>query len=88
MRFNFDIKTEGAFQERHWTSPAIASAIEAATSAPQSDRLKQSLKIAPHLLDVYFAIALRDVNDCMRPLPNSFSLKFVIELSKPFLLLK
>ncbi|CAO2835949.1 unnamed protein product [Amaranthus hypochondriacus] len=51
--------------ERHWTSPAIASAIEAATSAPQSDRLKQSLKIAPHLLDVYFAIALRDVNDSL-----------------------
>lgn len=58
-------------QERHWTSPAIAAALQAATSSPQSDRLKESLKIAPHLLDVYFSIALRDVNDCMRPLPFS-----------------
>lgn len=51
--------------ERHWTSPAIAAAVQAATSGPQSDRLKQSLKIAPQLLDLYFAIALRDVNDSL-----------------------
>ncbi|KMS98486.1 hypothetical protein BVRB_4g091790 [Beta vulgaris subsp. vulgaris] len=51
--------------ERHWTSPAIAAALQAATGGPQSDRLKQSLKIAPQLLDVYFSIALRDVNDSL-----------------------
>ncbi|XP_021755833.1 AP-5 complex subunit zeta-1-like isoform X1 [Chenopodium quinoa] len=60
------LKDENDFiTERHWTSPAIASALQAATSGVQSDRLKQSLKIAPRLLDVYFAIALRDVNDSL-----------------------
>lgn len=51
--------------ERHMTSPAIAAAIQAAINGPPSDRLKQSLKIAPKLLDIYFAIALRDVNDSL-----------------------
>ncbi|XP_074311003.1 uncharacterized protein LOC141646905 [Silene latifolia] len=51
--------------ERHWTSPGIAAAVQAATNGPQSDRLKQSFKIAPHLLDVYFSIALQDVNDSL-----------------------
>lgn len=51
---------------RHWTSPpAMAAILQAATNAPQSDRLKQALRIAPHLLDVYFAIALQDVNDSL-----------------------
>ncbi|KNA09588.1 hypothetical protein SOVF_152270, partial [Spinacia oleracea] len=60
------LKDENDFiTERHWTSPAIAAALQAATSSPQSDRLKESLKIAPHLLDVYFSIALRDVNDSL-----------------------
>lgn len=61
------LKDENDFiTERHWTSPAIAAALQAATNGPRSDRLKQSLKIAPKLLDVYFAIALRDVNDCKK----------------------
>ncbi|KAI5641686.1 hypothetical protein M9H77_00091 [Catharanthus roseus] len=51
--------------ERHWTSPAMATVLQAATNAPQSDRLKQAMRIAPHLLDMYFAIALRDVNDSL-----------------------
>ncbi|KAL9236344.1 hypothetical protein vseg_011027 [Gypsophila vaccaria] len=51
--------------ERHWTSPGVAAAVQAATNGLQSDRLKQSFRIAPHLLDVYFAIALRDVNDSL-----------------------
>lgn len=51
--------------ERHWNSPAIAATVQAAISSAQSDRLKQSLKIAPNLLDIYFAIALRDVNDSL-----------------------
>lgn len=53
------------FQGRHWTSPAMAAILQAATNAPPSDRLKEVFRIAPHLLDVYFAIALHDVNDCM-----------------------
>ncbi|CAI0436495.1 unnamed protein product, partial [Linum tenue] len=51
--------------ERHRTSPSMAAALQAAVNAPQSDRLKQSLKIAPGLLDVYCAIAIRDVNDSL-----------------------
>ncbi|XP_031377198.1 AP-5 complex subunit zeta-1 isoform X2 [Punica granatum] len=49
--------------ERHWTSPGMTAALQAAINSPQSDRLKQVLNIAPRLLDVYFAIALREVND-------------------------
>lgn len=52
------------FQERHWTSPGMVATIQAAINSPQSDRLKQVLKIAPRLLDVYFAIASHDINDC------------------------
>lgn len=52
------------FQQRHWTSPGMESALQASISIP-SDRLKQALKMAPRLLDVYFSIALHDVNQCM-----------------------
>ena len=51
--------------ERHWTSPGIAAALQAAINTPQSDRLKQSLNMAPRVLDMYFAIALRDVNNSL-----------------------
>ncbi|KAB5534793.1 hypothetical protein DKX38_017879 [Salix brachista] len=51
--------------ERHWTSPAMVTTLQAAINTPQSDRLKQMLKMAPRLLDVYFAISLRDVNDSL-----------------------
>ncbi|KAL8144288.1 hypothetical protein V2J09_017320 [Rumex salicifolius] len=47
---------------RHWTSPAM---FQAAVNGTKSDRLKESLKTTPHLLDVYFAIALHDVNDSL-----------------------
>ncbi|KAK9269608.1 hypothetical protein L1049_001385 [Liquidambar formosana] len=50
--------------ERHWTS-GMAAALQAAINTPQSDRLKQTLNMAPRLLDVYFATALRDVNDSL-----------------------
>lgn len=53
------------FQQRYWTSPGMAEVLLAATNSTQSDRLKQALKMAPRLLDVYFAIALHDTNDCM-----------------------
>ncbi|KAM3370408.1 hypothetical protein ACQJBY_017993 [Aegilops geniculata] len=48
---------------KHWTSPTISSTLQAALNSPQSDRLKQSLKMAPRFLTVYFATALRDVNN-------------------------
>ncbi|KAK4576360.1 hypothetical protein RGQ29_027075 [Quercus rubra] len=51
--------------ERHWTSPGMATVLQAAINSPQSDRLKQILKMAPRILDVYFAIILRDVNNSL-----------------------
>ncbi|KAJ9672059.1 hypothetical protein PVL29_025629 [Vitis rotundifolia] len=51
--------------ERHWTSPGIAAALQAAINTPQSDRLKQALNMAPRVLDMYFAITLRDVNNSL-----------------------
>ncbi|GAB4846200.1 hypothetical protein Ancab_025196 [Ancistrocladus abbreviatus] len=51
--------------ERHWTSPGMAAAVQAALNTSQSDRLKKSLKMAPHLIDMYFSVALRDVNDSL-----------------------
>ncbi|XP_047062146.1 uncharacterized protein LOC124669604 isoform X3 [Lolium rigidum] len=50
---------------KHWTSPTISSTLQAALNSPQSDRLKQSLKMAPRFLSVYFATALRDVNNSL-----------------------
>ncbi|KAM7504146.1 hypothetical protein LguiB_003050 [Lonicera macranthoides] len=51
--------------QRYWTSPGMAEVLQAATNTTQSDRLKQALKMAPRLLDVYFAIALHDTNDSL-----------------------
>ncbi|XP_008244381.1 PREDICTED: AP-5 complex subunit zeta-1 [Prunus mume] len=51
--------------ERHWTSPGMAAALQAAINTPQSDRLKHILRMAPRFLDVYFSIALRDVNNSL-----------------------
>ncbi|KAL4580187.1 hypothetical protein LXL04_016369 [Taraxacum kok-saghyz] len=51
--------------QRHWTSPGMESALQSAISVP-SDRLKQALKMAPRLLDVYFSIALHDVNKSLK----------------------
>lgn len=51
-------------QERPWSSPVMATILQAAVNNPYSDRLKAVLSMAPRLLDVYFSIALRDVNDC------------------------
>ncbi|XP_030510663.2 uncharacterized protein LOC115725322 isoform X1 [Cannabis sativa] len=51
--------------ERQWNSPGMAAALQAAINTTQSDRLKHVLKIAPRLIEVYFAIALRDVNDSL-----------------------
>lgn len=50
---------------KHWTSPTISSTLQAALNSPQSDRLKHSLKMAPRFLTVYFATALRDVNNSL-----------------------
>ncbi|KAK1280000.1 hypothetical protein QJS04_geneDACA018180 [Acorus gramineus] len=51
--------------ERHWSSPGITTALQAATSTPQSDRLKQALDMTPRFLDIYFDVALRDVNNSL-----------------------
>ncbi|KAM2718392.1 hypothetical protein EV1_030307 [Malus domestica] len=51
--------------ERHWTSPAMAATLQAVINTPQSNRLKNILRMTPWFLDVYFAIALRDVNNSL-----------------------
>ncbi|KAJ8754695.1 hypothetical protein K2173_010786 [Erythroxylum novogranatense] len=51
--------------ERHWTSPAIAAALQAAINTPQSDRLKQILKMTPQFVDMYFTLALCNINDSL-----------------------
>ncbi|XP_061994609.1 uncharacterized protein LOC133712526 isoform X1 [Rosa rugosa] len=51
--------------ERHLTSPGIVAALQAAINTPRSDRLKYILQMAPRLLDLYFSIALRDVNNSL-----------------------
>lgn len=52
------------FQERHWTTPAMASALQAVINTPLSNRLKEALKIAPRLLHFYFTLAVHDANEC------------------------
>ncbi|KAJ4816038.1 AP-5 complex subunit zeta-1 [Rhynchospora pubera] len=51
--------------ERHWTSPTMATTLRAAVNNPQSDRLKQTLRMSPHLLGLYFSVALREINDSL-----------------------
>ncbi|OVA10575.1 AP-5 complex subunit zeta-1 [Macleaya cordata] len=51
--------------ERHWTSPGMAAALQVAMNTPQSERLRQALQLTPRLLDMYFGIALRDVNNSL-----------------------
>lgn len=51
--------------ERHRTSPAMAAILQATINTPQSDRLRQALHMTPRLLALYFAVALRDVNDSL-----------------------
>ncbi|KAH0934245.1 hypothetical protein HID58_011362 [Brassica napus] len=51
--------------ERHRPSPALNTALQAAASGPRSERMNQTLKIAPGLLDVYFSVTLRDANDSL-----------------------
>ncbi|KAJ4726121.1 AP-5 complex subunit zeta-1 [Melia azedarach] len=51
--------------ERHWASRGMAATLQAAINAPRSDRLKQILNMTPRLLDIYFAITLRDVNNSL-----------------------
>ncbi|KAK4398494.1 hypothetical protein Sango_1324900 [Sesamum angolense] len=52
--------------ERHWTSPAMAAALQAVINAPLSQRLKEALKMAPKLLDSYFTLAVHDANECSK----------------------
>jgi hypothetical protein len=54
----------GYFQERHWSYPGMAAALQSLMGSVQSQRLQHALSLTPSLLSVYFAVALRDVNDC------------------------
>ncbi|KAH1247813.1 AP-5 complex subunit zeta-1 [Glycine max] len=51
--------------ERPWSSPVMAAILQASVNSPYSDRLKAVLNMAPHLLDVYFSIALHTVNNSL-----------------------
>lgn len=51
--------------ERHWTSPGMTAALLAAKNSSHSRRLKQALNMTPRFLSLYFAIALRDINDSL-----------------------
>lgn len=51
-------------QERPWSSSVMTTILQTAVNSAYSDRLKAVLRLTPRLLDVYFSIALRDVNDC------------------------
>lgn len=69
--FNFVL-----IQERQWTSPGMSTALQAAINSSQSDRLKQALNMTPRFLYLYFAVALRDINDCMSG--NAFYFPYLI----------
>lgn len=43
----------------------MAAALQIAMGGTQSDRLKHAFRLAPTLLQIYFDVALRDVNDCV-----------------------
>ncbi|XP_061352833.1 uncharacterized protein LOC133297681 [Gastrolobium bilobum] len=51
--------------ERPWSSPVMTTILQVAVNSPYSDRLKAVLSMAPRLLDVYFSIALHNVNDSL-----------------------
>ncbi|RDX58358.1 AP-5 complex subunit zeta-1 [Mucuna pruriens] len=51
--------------ERPWSSPVMTTILQAAISSPYSDRLKAILGMAPRLLDLYFSIALHNVNNSL-----------------------
>ncbi|KAJ7523875.1 hypothetical protein O6H91_18G066100 [Diphasiastrum complanatum] len=51
--------------EKHWSHPGMTTALQSAMGSVQSEKLKHALKLAPSLLQVYFDIALRDVNDSL-----------------------
>ncbi|KAK4344534.1 hypothetical protein RND71_034710 [Anisodus tanguticus] len=59
------IQKSTAPEERHWASPAVNAALQAAVTTPMSDRLKQALRMTPRLLDIYTAIAIREVDDSL-----------------------
>ncbi|XP_020591589.1 AP-5 complex subunit zeta-1 [Phalaenopsis equestris] len=51
--------------ERHWTSPGMTTALQAAINSSLSVRLKQALNMTPKFLSLYFAVALRDISDSL-----------------------
>ncbi|KAJ3693620.1 hypothetical protein LUZ60_009100 [Juncus effusus] len=51
--------------ERHWINPAMIATLKSAIINPQSDKLKQVLKLTPNLLNSYFSVAIQDINDSL-----------------------
>ncbi|KAL5708828.1 hypothetical protein ACHQM5_019585 [Ranunculus cassubicifolius] len=51
--------------ERQWTSPGVPAALQVAINTPQTDRLKQTLRMTPRILDLYFSVALKDVDSAL-----------------------
>ncbi|XP_022981441.1 AP-5 complex subunit zeta-1-like [Cucurbita maxima] len=51
--------------ERHWNSPGMTAVIQITINTAQSDRLKQMLNVTPRILDVYFSVALQEVNNSL-----------------------
>lgn len=51
--------------ERHWSFPGMAAALEAVMGETRSERLKHALKLVPLLLQIYFGVAIRDVNESL-----------------------
>jgi hypothetical protein len=66
---------EKCAQERHWSFPGMAAALQALMGSSPSQRLQHALTLTPSLLSVYFTIALRDVNDCKYPLTHNTTIK-------------
>ncbi|KAK9098224.1 hypothetical protein Syun_025269 [Stephania yunnanensis] len=40
------------YEERHWTSPGMAAALQSLIKTPLSERISQALLMTPRLLDV------------------------------------
>lgn len=59
-------------QERHWSFPGMAAALQALMGSSPSQRLQHALALTPSLLRVYFSVALRDVNDCKYPFTHDY----------------
>ncbi|CAM6089955.1 unnamed protein product [Calypogeia fissa] len=51
--------------ERHWSFPGMEAAVQAVMGSTLSEKLKHAFKFTPTVLQLYFDLALRDVNDSL-----------------------